>query len=173
MRMSPTPPRDTAFSLLEILISLGLFAITITSLLALFPTALRSQKESDDETRALFIASGVMEALPSAEGAFRLATGMSNNLPVLEKISMSAGKSSDYSIAYNSSCEPIRKLSPKEVEQSSSDRTASDIVTVSLTEKPSLPGVVTAEVSVASPASAPATGRSVKRFVQLLTPPMP
>ena len=44
MRISPTGPRPTAFSLLEILIALGLFAVVVTALLALFPSALRSQK---------------------------------------------------------------------------------------------------------------------------------
>ena len=173
MRIRSAVPRHTAFSLLEILIALGLFAVVVTALLALFPSALRSQKESDEETRALFIASGVMEALPSPEGVFRLATGMSNNLPVLEKITLSGGKNTDYSIAYDDSGEPIRKLSAEEVEQPLSDHAASEIVTLSLIEKPTLPGIVTAEVSVASPASAPAAGRSITRFVRLLTPPVP
>ena len=170
---SPSSHQNAAFSLLEILIALGLFAVVITSLLALFPTALRSERESDEETRALFIASGVMETLLSGGGSLRLATGMSNNLPVLEKIPVPPGKSTNFSVLYNASCEPLRKLTEKAADLSLADRSASEVVTLSLISKSSLPGVVTAEVSVASPASAPVTGRSIIRFVRLITSPLP
>lgn len=172
--MKPRLPRHpAAFSLLEILVALGLFAIAIAGLLALFPIALHSDKESEEETRSLFIASGVMEALNSGEGhgIFQLATGMSNSVPVLEILSPS--KNSFFFIAYNTSCEPIRKLTASEAELPVNDPNASAIVTLALISKPPLPGLLTAEVTIASPASAPASGRSTKHFTRLVAVPLP
>jgi type II secretory pathway pseudopilin PulG len=170
MRMMPRH-HLSAFSLLEILIALGLFAIVITTLVSLFPTALRADKESDEETRSLFIATGVMEALPSADGrgAALLYTGMSNSLPLWENLSL--GKSTNFSVAYNNSCEPIRQLTAEEAERPLPDHAALAIMTLSLISKSSLPGMITAEVSVASPASAPASGRTIRRFTRLLPVP--
>ena len=42
------------------------------------------------------------------------------------------------------------------------------VATLRLSRKASLPGVTVAEVDVASPAAAPVSGRSVRRFVRLL-----
>lgn len=160
-----------AFSLLEILIALGLFAIVITTLVSLFPTALRADKESDEEMRALFIASGVMEALPGADGRGSplLATGMSNSLLLWENLRMD--KTTNILVAYNNSCEPIRQLTAAEAEQPLPDHTALAIMTLNLISRSSLPGMITAEVNVASPASAPTSGRTIRRFTRLVPIP--
>lgn len=165
--------RRSAFSLVEILVALGLFAMAISGLLALFPVALRTEKESEEETRATLIASGVMEALNSSEGkgVLSIASGMSNNLPTWESIAPST--MTNISVSYSLSCEPIRKLSIKEAAVALSDSGAAAILTLTLTSKPSLPGLLTAEVLVASPASAPVAGRTVRRFVRLITTPSP
>lgn len=157
-----------AFSLLEILIALGLFGLVISGLLTLFPVALRTEKSSEDETRATLIASSMMEALQSAEGIgpWSVATGMSNGLPVWEIVQPNIP--TNLSILYNASCEPIRKLNATEAMQPLTDPSAILVATLSLTAKPPMPGVFTAEVAVASPASAPAAGRSIQRFVRLI-----
>lgn len=164
-------PHCNAFSLLEILIALGLFAVVIAGLLTLFPVALRTEKSSEDETRAILIASGVMESLQSAGGndPLSLATGMSNGIPVWEVLQTNG--STNFSVSYNASCEPIQKLESKQAALPLVDPAAVIVVTLSLTSKATLPGVLTAEVAVASPASAPAATRSVQRFVRLIQSP--
>ena len=156
-----------AFSLLEILIAIGLFAVVITGLLTLFPVALRTEKSGEDETRATLIASGVMEALQSGDGIgpLSLATGMSNGIPVWEMLQ------TNVSVSYNASCEPIQSLSAKEAVLPVVDPAAATVVTLSLVSKPSMPGILTAEVAVASPASAPAANRSIQKFVRLILSP--
>jgi len=170
MSTMPRHPRR-AFSLLEILIALGLFAIVITTLVSLFPTALRADKESDEETRALFIASGVMEALPGADGrgAPLLATGMSSSIPLWENLRMD--KTTNFFVAYNNSCEPMRQLTAEEAEHPLPDHSALAVMTLNLISKSSLPGMITAEISVASPAAAPASGRTIRRFTRLIPVP--
>ena len=165
--------RRDAFSLVEILIALGLFAVAISALLALFPVALHTERESEAETRATLIASGVMDSLAPADsvGSLRIATSMSNGLPVWESLSTTFGKSTNVAIAYTASCEPIFKLTAKEATNPLRDPRAAALVTVSLTQKPSQPGMLSAEISVGSPASAPAPGRSTQWFVRLLSIP--
>lgn len=155
---------------MEILIALGLFAVVVSALLTLFPIALRTEKSSGDETMATLIASGMMESLPSGEGfgSLNVATGMSNNIPVWEVIPSTGA--TNISVAYNTSCEPVRKLTAKEAETSLSDPAAALVATLSIT-KASVPGLLTAEVAVASPSSASAANRSIQKFTRLIQSP--
>ncbi len=159
-----------AFSLLEILIALGLFAVVISALLTLFPIALRTEKSSGDETMATLIASGMMESLPSSEGlgSLNVATRMSNDTPVWEVIPSDGA--TNIPVAYNASCEPVRRLTAKEAEAPLTDPAIAIVATLSLT-KASVPGLLTAEVAVASPASAPAANRTVQKFTRLIQSP--
>lgn len=155
---------------MEILIALGLFAVVVSALLTLFPIALRTEKSSGDETMATLIASGMMESLPSGMGleSLSVATGMSNDIPVWEVIP-STGATNIF-VAYNVSCEPVRRLTAKEAETSLTDPPTALVATLSIT-KASVPGLLTAEVSVASPASAPAANRTVQKFTRLVQSP--
>ena len=173
MKRMGSRSRREAFSLIEILIALGLFAVAVSALLSLFPVALRTEKESEEESRATLIASGIMDSLvPSDNGNFlRVATGMSNGLPLWENIPGHLGKSTNLVIAYNVSCEPVSRLTIEEAARPSHDLRISAIVSVSLMQKASLPGMLSAEVSIGSPASAPATGRLTRRLVRLISIP--
>jgi len=155
---------------LEILIALGLFAVVVSALLTLFPIALRTEKSSGEETIATLIASGMMESLPSGEGlgTLNVVTGMSNDIPVWEVIPSTGA--TNISVAYNASCEPVRRLTAKEAEASLTDPTTALVVTLSIT-KASVPGLLTAEVAVASPSSAPAANRSIQKFTRLIQSP--
>ena len=173
MKFIRSRERWDAFSLIEILVALGLFTVAIMALLALFPVALRTEKESEAETRATMIASGIMETLAPVNGGdfLRVATGMSNGLPVWERLNNPVGKNTNLAVAYNSSCEPILRLTDEQLLLPFPDSRGSAIVTVSLVQKTSLPGLISAEVCVGSPASAPATRRSTQRFVRLISIP--
>ena len=165
------PAFSPAFSLVEILIALGLFSVAVTGLLALFPVALRTEKESQEETRSTLIASGMMEALTCMKdsSSLRIAAGMNNGLPVWQTIQPQ--KTTNMSVAYDTSCEPIRKLSTEEAVAPIPDHQASEVATLRLISNSALPGLLTAEISIGSPASAPETGRTIRRFIRLLTTP--
>jgi hypothetical protein len=157
---------------LEILIALGLFALTISALLMLFPVALRSDRENADETRSALIATGIMDAMNSGEGRGKLliATGMSNGLPLWQ--SLIPERSTNISVLYDSSGDPLRIVNPSEIESPIHDTDGSSLVTISLLIKPSLPGIISCEASVGSPASAPQSGRTINRFVRQMAAPV-
>jgi Tfp pilus assembly protein PilV len=58
-----TSRRRKAFSLLEVVIALGVIAVGIVGVLAVFPTALQTGHSAQDETRAAHIAQSVFGSL--------------------------------------------------------------------------------------------------------------
>lgn len=169
MRSADGPIRG--FTLLEILIATGLFAIAVTGLIALFPTAQRVSREGEEEARATLIAENILDTLelPSRPGSFSLATGSSGRSICFEPLDPRIP--SEHFVAYGAACEPLFPLEQEKACLPSTNLEVLDIASISLGTKPSLPGLVVAEIEVASPASAPASGRSTQRFVRLF--PMP
>ena len=168
MKEIPTRHFQGAFTLLEILIALGLFAFAAISLLVLFPVAQRSERESDAETRATLIASSIMEGLelPSPGGLVRLEIGKKNSNPLW--MELDPRNKTNQSIAYNSACEPLHPLNETDQLEPIPDHETAAVVTLSITPKSSMPFLSTAQVEVAFPSSAPAANRTVHRFVRLL-----
>lgn len=165
---------SAAFSLAEILIALGLFGIAVSGILVLLPVIQGNGRESEEETRAVLIASSVMDLLgdptPKGEGeSQRVAVGMSHGEPLWNDLP--AGNSNSVTVAYNAGCQPIRQLAQQESEIAITDQDASSVMTLTLARKASTPSLTQAEVAVAAPASAPAEHRHVRRFVRLLALP--
>lgn len=163
-----TAPHQHAFTLLEILVALALFAIGVSALLILFPMAQRSERESEAEMRANLIASSIMEALdlPPREGLVRLEIGNTNSSPLW--MELDPKKKTTQSVAYNSSCEALHPLSETEQIEAIQDQESAGVATLTITPKSSIPFLSTAEVEVAFPSSAPAANRTVHRFVRLI-----
>ena len=161
----------SGFTLVEILIALGLFAVAAIGLLALFPIARITEKEGEEEVRATLIASGIMETLmlTGKDGSFRIACGMSNGVPVWDTVPPEIASSR--SVTYDTSCEPLGSVPSAEVSAPITDKNATAVATLTLTPEESTPGIVTAEVVVASPVSAPAARRSAHWFIRLLHRP--
>jgi prepilin-type N-terminal cleavage/methylation domain-containing protein len=161
--------REQGFTLAEILIALGIFSVAVSGLLVLFPVAQRTEREGTEEARAALIAESI-------SGAFLL-TGEDGRIPMATGNGMSGWRyldpeePSECSVLYGYSCEPIAEIGKSEAELPVTLDGAASLATLRLRHKPTLPGLVEVEISVASPASAPAGGRSVRRFVRLL--PMP
>ena len=62
-------PRN-AFSLVEVTLALGVISFALVGIMALFPVAMKTAADSHFETRALFIAQGLMASLQT-DGAER------------------------------------------------------------------------------------------------------
>jgi len=64
--LSPSTPqasRGAAFSLTEVVIALGIFAVSMTGILALFPVASASGRESSEETQAAILAQMIFDEI--------------------------------------------------------------------------------------------------------------
>ena len=170
MKEIPIRHFQGAFTLLEILIALALFAFGVISLLVLFPMAQRSERESEAETRATLIASSIMETLelPSPGGLVLLEIGRTNSSPRWMELDPNPKSKTTQSVAYNSSCEPLHPLNAPEQLEPISDQETAAVATITLTPKSSIPFLSVVEVEVAEPSCAPAANRTVHRFVRLL-----
>ena len=60
---SPAPSRQLAFSLVEVVLSLGVIAVGVIAILGVFPTALQTGHSAQDETRAPEIAQTIYGSL--------------------------------------------------------------------------------------------------------------
>ena len=65
----PRAPRGAAFSLTEVVIALGIFAVSMIGVLALFPVASSAGRESSEETQAAILAETVLGDLRSSTSA--------------------------------------------------------------------------------------------------------
>lgn len=159
---------ETAFTLVEILIALGLFALAATSLLVLFPVAHRTEREGTEETRAALIAGSIMDSLclSPSNGMVAFATGITNGSPVWKFLDPK--KTAKESVAYTSSCDPLFPLGETETDHPVRNTDAVAVATLRLWQKPSLPCLTVAEVEVSTPASAPSENRTARRFVKLI-----
>jgi prepilin-type N-terminal cleavage/methylation domain-containing protein len=164
--------RPCGFTLMELLIATGLFAVAVTGLIALFPTAQRVSREGEEESRATLIAGSILDTLAasSSSGCFSLATGTKAG-GELRLEQLDPRMPDEHSVAYGSSCEPLFPLEPEKAGLPVGNPEVLDIATLTLKTRSTLPGLVVAEVDVVSPAAAPASGRSTNRFVRLF--PMP
>ena len=160
-----------AFTLAEILVALGVFSVTAFALIALFSFTHKTERDAKEETQATLIASDIMEGLTFGKdpSTLHLATSMSNGIPVWESIHPQS--STSCCVAYGASCEPIRLISDTEATNPLREPEITALAWLTLSQKRATPGMVTAEVLVATPASAPASGRTSHRYTKLLTIP--
>jgi hypothetical protein len=94
---------------------------------------------------------------------------MNNGVPVWENIA--AKSPTSCCVAYDSSCEPIRTIPASEATNPVLEQGITALAWLTLSLKRSTPGIVIAEVLVALPPSAPASGRTLHRFTKLLAIP--
>ncbi len=160
-----------AFTLAEILVALGVFSVTAFALIALFSFTHKTERDAKEETQATLIASDIMEGLTFGKdpSSLHLATSMCNGLPVWESIHSQS--STSCCVAYGASCEPIRLISEIEATNPVLGPEITALAWLTLSQKRATPGMVTVEVLVATPASAPASGRTSHRYTKLLAIP--
>lgn len=160
-----------AFTLTEILVALAIFALAATSLLGLFSLGYRTDREGVDEARAAVMAGSIMDSLSltPSNGMLAIATGNTNGIPRLELLDPKTA--TNRSVAYTASCEPLCPLPEEGVSAPVTNPEVSAVATIRLSRKPQLPCITVAEVEISSPASAPAEGRTVRRFIRLIAVP--
>lgn len=156
------------FTLAEILIALAIFAVAVTGVLALFPLAQRTEREGGEEARSALIADNIMGGLHAGdEGSGKLSLAVASGETTRWE-SLDPLLPSERSVAFDSSCEPVRPLTPEESSEAVPDHSVVAVATLRLSRKPSLPSLCVAEVDVSFPASAAAASRRIHRYVRLL-----
>ena len=192
--LNPLIPRrlPAAFSLTEVVIAMGVAAVAFTSIIALFPLGLNMSKESYEATQAALIAQAIMADLSdqtsTSGGKLIQKTGFNDLVAAnYEKISMSGSSSTrNIYLAYAQDVRADSSNSPIMLRPTNSSMTLPDwytkgtngsvlLVKVTMDKTFHFAGSGTApsrtggypqkvDVSVESPASAPATNRTQHLF---------
>ena len=124
-----------------------------------------------EQTRAALIASNIMEALipNQLHETIQIAIGTSNGNPRWESVASDA--STKIYVAYDSTCQPCRVIPLSEATNPIMDLGIVALASININKKRNPAHLVTAEVVIESPPSAPASGRASHRFVRLISIP--
>lgn len=156
--------RKAAFSLLEVVIALGVITVGIVGVLAVFPTALQTGHSAQDETRAAHIAQSVFGSLVAQ------APSQFNNV----QIRLSDGVTLSPSIDLRTTLSPAVTLyADNDGKLTNSAATATYAITIYTNNAvpgftdPASANAVT--VRVAWPANAPAANQTFRDYVRIVS----
>jgi type II secretory pathway pseudopilin PulG len=190
--LSPVKLNAAAFSLTEVVIALGIFAISMVGILALFPVASSAGRESSEETQAAIIAQTVLGDLRASAGALGQTNGWMvvgpNTFGQLLTNRINLNQSSDTAIAYDITLRnlansgggapqigpPIGLKALALVQNYSNAVTVPGAIYATLTRvRPvgTAPGLAAVTVEVSTPANVALTNRRVYSFSSLITGP--
>lgn len=175
MPTRPPPPARTSLlrracrpcglALIEIVIALGVLTFALVGIVGLFPVAIRTNLESQRETRATHIARIVLADLRVSSSSNRPCLTAP---PGLTKLVNVAEAGATVFLAFSGSGEArTNALTPEEFEAGVAEATY--LVSLRLDTNTGCAGLSHAEVRIEAPASAPAANRSKFRFVTLLS----
>ena len=161
--------RGAAFSLLEVVIALGVITIGVVGVLGVFPTALQSGKSAQDETRAAHIAQSVFGSLvagaPSQFSAVPLP-------PTAVTIDLTASSSPTSPTLYADKIDPVTGMNDAQLTQNPA--TAAYAILIYTNNAPAgfstvPPTANQVTVRVAWPANAPAANQTFRDYVRIVS----
>ena len=150
------PLSITAFSLIEIVLALGIISFALVGIMGLFPVAMKSALESQRETRAALIAQQIYSDLASMSGTNRfITTGTGPD----DRTSISLTALATNTVYYSDSGTPLG---------TSSHPDALFLANVAVTPNSPLAGLSHIQTTIEAPAQATSTNRSKYTFVTLM-----
>lgn len=166
--------RRAGFTLIEIVLAMGILTFALVGILGLFPVALDTARESKEETLAAQIAQSLHADIrrAPADPARIMVSGFNPAAPSAYR-SLALGSNDTVYIAFGSNGRPWGNVpTAAEYVGGYTDSTAVDsalfIARVSSTfNPPEHPGMARIDISVESPASAPEAVRTKRVFITL------
>ncbi len=148
-----------AFSLVEIVLALGIVSFAIVGIMGLFPVAMRSALESQRETRAAQIAQQIFSDLRSGKsGSTYLAIG-TNIIDPSMRTNVNLKMPGVYQISYSDEGNPVGQNPPSP---------PLFRATVQITPDSPTPGLSSVQATIIAPASASSTNLASFMFSTLV-----
>ena len=158
----PTPSRSVkAFSLIEVLLAIGIVSFAVVAIVGMLPIALNTAKDSMLETDAAIIAQRVFAELQASTGTNRPVSISAHG--DTKAIDLSSD-GTNY-LAFGEACE-VRSSPTSEAPITESG--VSFLGVVSVSTNTGIFHLSRVEVSITSPASAPASSRKTNAFMTLM-----
>ena len=152
------------FSLIEIVLALGVIAFALVGIMGLFPVAMKSAEESQRETRATLIAQRIFSDLRVASGPNRFVTSGSND--VTNAVNLASGTS--VFLAFNTNGVPVTAIPGGTFSNSYTDAAATFLAAVSVDTNTGTANLSRVQATIESPSAAPSANRSKYLFVTLM-----
>jgi len=157
------------FSLVEVTLALGVMAFALVGIMAMFPMAMQAARESQQETRATFIAQAIFSDLSAGTNAAGriLATG-TNFSSAQDRTNINLATPQKILIGYDEDGLPVGTDSASGFSNSIANPRWVYATQVSISTNGLIDGLSRVEVEVTAPAAAPLTNRSRYPFITLL-----
>ena len=148
--------RAVAFSLIEVLLALGVISFAIVGIMGLFPVAMRTGQESQRETRAAHIARQIYSDLKAGPATNTFLCTTPGNF---DTVNLASPSSRTNTIYFNNQGEPVGTTETGDSEF---------VVNVIIDPNTPLDGLARVQVDVMAPAPAAPANRSTNTFVTLM-----
>ncbi len=159
---------EKAFSLIEIVLALGVIAFALVGIMGLFPVAMKSAQESQRETRATLIAQQIFADLRVASGTNRmLVHGASAGTPSALTTNFNLSQNTNAFLAYDADGQGLA-LPVSASDFSSSVPAATFLASIAADTNTGVSNLTRVQATIEAPASAPSTNRSKYTFVTLM-----
>lgn len=158
--------KKSGFSLIEIVLALGIIAFALVGIMGLFPVAMKSAQESQRETRATLIAQQIFSDLRMLTGTNRaLVRGPSSDSNALIPNFSLASQGNSATIAFDNNG---TALLDNVTDFSNSYAGAAFLAQVTVETNTGVPNLSRVQTTVEAPAAASSTNRSRYTFVTLM-----
>jgi type II secretory pathway pseudopilin PulG len=171
------PPRQSktvsAFSLVECVVAMGIFAFVIVGIIGLFPAGMRRQADSIAETRAKIIAESIFSAMKASENLKNSKVPIEIGSPNLQFADYTQGKLIGFGqdgtgVNYVWPGTAINEWDTGSVPPNQDITTKARVLS---SPHPTIPNLYQVTVDVGSPANLPAPARKVFTFSTLVYSP--
>ena len=157
--MAQRPP--TGFSLVEVVIALGIVSFAVLAIVGMLPMALKSAQESMRETDATLIAQRIFAELKTGSGANRTLTISPNGIP--HALALSANSTNN--LAFTQDGMPQAFLASTNSPQ---DAFYDFYAQISVLTNTGVANLSRVQIDIAAPAAAPAANRTTNSFTTLI-----
>jgi len=159
----------SAFSLIEVTLALAIIAFALVGIMALFPVAMKSARESQMETRATLLARQIFSDLTASEDPANTFIGLRPGIEnAINRQTVNLSVPGQFVIGFGEDGFGLGAASVNEFEASFPNPSWSYATRVSITTNDLPAGLSRVEVLVTVPAAAPLTNRTRFPFVTLL-----
>jgi uncharacterized protein (TIGR02598 family) len=151
----------TGFSLVEVVIALGIVSFAVLAIVGMMPVALKSAQESMRETDATLIAQRIFAELKTGSGANRTLTISPNGIP--HPLALSANSTNN--LAFTQDGMPQAFLASTNSPQ---DAFYDFYAQISVFTNTGITNLSRVQIDIAAPAAAPAANRTTNSFTTLI-----
>ncbi len=167
--------RPDAFSLIEIVLAIGIISFALVGIIGLFPVALNTANASQQETHAALIARTIFNDLSSRPGDRTVLLQQPSLEDAPSTIDVDLATEAEYFLAFDRDGRALPDKITAAIFESGTSGTANFLVKVAVTlpeptatGPPPVEGVSRVDVTITSPAAAPLENRPPLSFVSLL-----